>query len=299
MIAAAWLVLGMALAFDVPAPTAMVVDTAGFLPADVRMSMEAKLEAYQKATSIEIAVLIVPSLQGETVDEAANAVWAKWKIGDAGEDNGVLILLVPPPEKMVKIAPGSGMEPYLTDAACSRIIDDTLRPLNRAGKRVEALQATVDAVITKLGATPWAQRTPPTVAASDAGGGLLLLALLALGGCAGAFGLVFAGTSARSQARRSREDHDVLPAYGIGDSDAYRTLMSGEPHNSYGRLGGYGSSGSSGYTPPAPSPAPSPSSSSWNDYGGSSGGSSGDSGGGFGGFGGGDYGGGGAGGGSD
>lgn len=151
-------------AADVPQATGFVTDLAGLLPQPTRDALTNKLTTYEQATSIEIAVLIVPTLGGETPHDYADAVWKAWGIGKKGEDNGVLVLVVPPPEKKAWIQTGCGIQGWLTDVQCAHIVSDVMKPLNLQDKRAEAVVAGVDAVISKLGATPWAERaklTPP------------------------------------------------------------------------------------------------------------------------------------------
>lgn len=153
-----------AYAADVPEAAGFVTDTAGLLPPSTRQSLDDKLTVYNKATTIEIAVLIVPSINGEEPHDYADEVWKKWHIGVKGQDNGVLLLIVPPPEKKAWIQTGYGIQGWLTDTACKHIVTDVMKPLNLQDKRAEAVVAGVDAVIAKLGTTPWAERakmTPP------------------------------------------------------------------------------------------------------------------------------------------
>jgi uncharacterized protein len=149
-------------AIDLPEkPAGFVTDQVGLLPADIRASLEARLSAYRKQTSIEIAVVIIPTLAGGEPSDTAQAIWKKWGIGNAQENNGVMLLVVPPPEKIAWIATGRATQGYLTDLEAAHIVEDVMRPLNLDGRRAEAVVAGVDAIMTKLGDTPWAQRPPP------------------------------------------------------------------------------------------------------------------------------------------
>lgn len=155
------LLAGTASAEDVPAHTGFVTDLAGLLPAEMRNALDAELRAYRDVTTIEVAVLVVPTIHGRDPSSYAQEVWTSWRIGKKGEDSGVLLLVVPPPEKKAWIATGYGIQPYLTDVAAKHIVEDTMRPLNRQEKRAEAVVAGVHAIMAKLGQTPWAKRVPP------------------------------------------------------------------------------------------------------------------------------------------
>ncbi len=169
---------------DYPDYRGFVTDNANLLPADVRGGLEQKVRDYEKATSIEIAVLIVPTLAGESPSDYAQNVWKRWHVGKKGEDNGVLLLVVPPPEKKAWIATGYGIQGWLTDIECKRVINDVMRPLNLQNRRPEAVVAGVDAIIDKLGKTPWAERAKqkPPAQKNDAGGaGSMILIIVLIG----------------------------------------------------------------------------------------------------------------------
>jgi uncharacterized protein len=153
-----------------PAPTGFVTDVSGLLPQQTRTNLNDVLTSYRDKTSIEIAVLIIPTLKGVEPHDYADGLWKQWGIGKKGEDNGVLLLVVPPPEKIAWIQTGYGIQGWLTDVGCKHIVDDVMKPLNIQEKRAEAVVAGASAIMSKLGETPWAQRakmTPPKDADDD------------------------------------------------------------------------------------------------------------------------------------
>ncbi len=161
----ALLAAGAAFAIDYPQPDGMVTDLAELIPPDIEETLEQKLVAYKAQTTIEIAVVTVPTLQGADPCAYAQELWNQWGVGNAQDNNGVMLLAAPSESKNC-IATGYGIEPYFTDLETARVRTEIMRPLNRAEKRVEAIEAGVDAIITHLGETPWAQRTPPVATAS-------------------------------------------------------------------------------------------------------------------------------------
>src|SRR5579872_4303990 len=165
-------------ASDYPDPQGYITDVANLLPPATRGSLATTLSSYEKSTSIEIAVLIIPSLGGVSSHDYADGLWKKWGIGKKNEDNGVLLLVVPPPEKIAWIQTGYGIQGWLTDVDCKHVVDDVMKPLNLAGKRPEAVVAGVDAIISKLGDTPWAQRPKKSAPKEDDTGVLILLAVI-------------------------------------------------------------------------------------------------------------------------
>ena len=109
------------LAYSPPPLSGPVTDLAGVLaPAD-KARIEGKLRALKGTSGPQLAVLILPSLGGETVEDVAYATAKSWKLGDAVRDDGVL-LLVATGERKIRIETGKGVGGALPDLAANRII---------------------------------------------------------------------------------------------------------------------------------------------------------------------------------
>ena len=93
--------------------------------------LEAVLQAINDSTSTQIAVLFVESC-ADDINFAAAKTLTEWGIGQAGEDNGVLVLIALGDRKMA-ISTGYGVEATLTDFQCSRLIQEVLVPSFREG----------------------------------------------------------------------------------------------------------------------------------------------------------------------
>src|SRR5881397_3783715 len=114
-------------ALDVPPLTGRIVHNAHLLPADVAASLSKELETHERRTGNQIALLTLPSLQEEPLEEFSHRVATVWKLGQKGTDNGVLVLVVPGDRK-VRIEVGYGLEGTLTDVKSSRIIREEMAP---------------------------------------------------------------------------------------------------------------------------------------------------------------------------
>src|SRR5206468_3641109 len=84
--------------------------------AGFRDRLTAAMKAHEDATTNQIAVLTVPTIQPDSIEDYAVKVFASWKLGQKGKDNGVLVVVVPNDHKM-RIEVGYGLEPVLTDGA--------------------------------------------------------------------------------------------------------------------------------------------------------------------------------------
>lgn len=136
----------LAYALDVPSLTGRVVDLAHVLPNSTVESLTSQLAAHEAQSSNQVAVLIVPSLEGESLEEFSHRVATTWKLGQKGTDNGVL-LLVAIGERKVRIEVGYGLEGVLTDARSAQIVRNEIVPRFRAGDMPGGVTGGVDAIV--------------------------------------------------------------------------------------------------------------------------------------------------------
>lgn len=141
-----------ALALDVPSLTGRIVDRARILPSATVESLTAQLSAHEARSSNQVAVLIIPSLEGESIEEFSHRVATTWKLGQQGTDNGVL-LLVAIRERKVRIEVGYGLEGVLTDARSAQIIRNEIVPRFRAGDMSGGVAAGVQAILKTIEGT--------------------------------------------------------------------------------------------------------------------------------------------------
>jgi uncharacterized protein len=133
-------------AIEVPKLRARITDLAGVLTLDQAASMEERLRQFEASDSTQIAVLIIPSLEGEVLEDFSERVATAWRLGQKGRDNGAL-LLVALKERRVRIEAGYGLEPTLTDARSRRIIQNEILPAFRQQQYYEGIDAGVTAIM--------------------------------------------------------------------------------------------------------------------------------------------------------
>lgn len=138
---------------EVPYLTGRVVDNAELLGADTRRRLAETLRRHEQKTGNQIAVLTVPTIHGESIEEYAVRVFEQWKLGEKGKDNGVLVVVVPQDRRM-RIEVGYGLEGMLTDAHASRIIRNLMTPRFRKGDFSGGISRGVDAVVAQLEGKP-------------------------------------------------------------------------------------------------------------------------------------------------
>jgi uncharacterized protein len=121
---------------DRPVPPHLVNDFASLLNANDANMLEQKLVAFNDSTSTQIAVVIVPSLEGYDKADYAQQLAEKWGIGQKGLNNGILVLVKPKTADsngQVQIAPGYGLEGAIPDITCAEIVDREMIPSFRSG----------------------------------------------------------------------------------------------------------------------------------------------------------------------
>jgi uncharacterized protein len=112
---------------DFPKPTGRVNDFAGVLDASVEGEIDQLLAELERKTTSEVAVAVVKSLDGMSVEEYANRMFKAWGVGQAKQDNGVLVL-VAPTEREMRIEVGYGLEGVLPDGLAGQIIREQFTP---------------------------------------------------------------------------------------------------------------------------------------------------------------------------
>jgi uncharacterized protein len=119
------------------------------LPREVE-AIEMKLSDYAEATGNEIAVVTIPTLAGDPIEDYADKLFQEWGIGKAKEDNGVL-LLIARDDREVRIEVGYEVEPLLTDGESAAIIQNVIAPAFRNGRYADGISVAVDAIIAAIG----------------------------------------------------------------------------------------------------------------------------------------------------
>jgi uncharacterized protein len=164
---AAWAVFGAGLgawapaaqALDVPPLSGHVSDHAHLLPPDRAAALEARLAAHEQSTQQQFALLTLPSLQGDSIEDLSIRVAEAWKLGNKDTDQG-LIMIVVPGEHKIRIEVGHGLEGAIPDAIAARVIRDVLAPAFQQGDYAGGVDAAFGALMHQSGGegTPMPER---------------------------------------------------------------------------------------------------------------------------------------------
>jgi uncharacterized protein len=131
---------------EIPQLQARVTDLAGLLSPEEIAALDSKLRDLEVSDSTQVAVLIIPSLEGEALEDFSERVATAWRLGQKGRDNGAL-LLIALKERGLRIEVGYGLEAKLTDARSRRIIQDEIVRYFRQGSFYQGIDAGVTAIV--------------------------------------------------------------------------------------------------------------------------------------------------------
>src|SRR4051812_5322546 len=140
---------------DVPVPPlkARVTDLTATLTSQQQATLEQTLAAFEQRKGSQIAVLLVPTTQPESVEEYAVRVEEKWQLGRKGIDDGALLLIAKNDRKL-RIEVGYGLEGVLNDATAKRIIADDITPRFKQGDFYGGITAGVERMIKVIDGEP-------------------------------------------------------------------------------------------------------------------------------------------------
>jgi uncharacterized protein len=131
---------------DKPSPARLVNDLAHMMNDGQVAQLEAKLEDFARTTSTQITIVTIKNLGGHDVEEYSVEVFNRWGLGQAGKNNGVLLLASSDDHK-AWITVGKGLEGVLTDAKSGLIFRNELVPAFKAGDYYGGLSNASTAII--------------------------------------------------------------------------------------------------------------------------------------------------------
>lgn len=182
---------------EVPVPelAARVTDLTNTLSPDQKSALESRLAAFEREKGSQIAVLLVPSTQPETIEQYGIRVVDTWKLGRKGIDDGILVLMATQ-DREVRIEVGYGLEGVIPDVTAKRVIEEIMIPRFREGDVAGGLNAGIERLIGLIEGEP----LPPPKKQTASGGAfdtyfpMLFVAAIVLGGLMRAiFGKVLGG----------------------------------------------------------------------------------------------------------
>ena len=160
-----------------PALSGRVVDEAALMSRKQAHQLTQQLAAFEKRSGIQLVVVSIDSLDGETIEEYGYQLGRHWGIGQKGKNNGVL-LLIAQDERKVRIEVGYGLEGALPDAIAANIIQTRILPAFKRGDMVAGVVAGSQSIMKALAGEYQPVEQPKSD--SDGGPWLFILVVIAM-----------------------------------------------------------------------------------------------------------------------
>ncbi|WP_372782674.1 YgcG family protein [Phenylobacterium sp.] len=133
-----------------PALSGRVVDDAHMLSPATVEKLDGELAGLEAQTGHQVVVATVPDLQGYEIEDYGYQLGRTWQLGKKGVNDGA-ILLVAPKEHKVRIEVGYGLEPVLTDALTSVILQEKVLPQFKQGYMEQGVVDGAEALVAQIG----------------------------------------------------------------------------------------------------------------------------------------------------
>jgi len=174
-------VFPMAQAVAIPPNDGFVTDAAGLLTPEQKQAIEADLGAYRQATSNEIAIVTLPGLEGQPIEDVGLEIGRKWGVGSKAKNNGILIVIAKE-ERYARIDVGYGLEGAVPDIVAKGIIERDMVPRFRDGDYGGGITAAIDALKKHIGGEYTADRYTQSAGGFDVGAFFIFLLFAAFQG---------------------------------------------------------------------------------------------------------------------
>lgn len=214
----------------------LVNDFAGILTADQQQALENKLVAFDDSTSIQIAVVIVPNLDGNDIADYNVKLFRAWGVGN--KNNNGVVLLISKEDRKLNITTGYGVEGALPDITSKQIIDEVIVPFFKENDYYGGINNGTNAIIKAVKG----EYTAPAGYNKKSKGGRSIFFYIILGIIILVFSAGGRGGGGMFMSRRGRR--------GFGSAIFWGSMLggggSGGGGNSGGGFGGFGGGSSGG-----------------------------------------------------
>jgi len=220
-----------------PTLSGRVVDQANLLEPETEVRLTESLEALELETGDQLVVVTLDSLQDYEIEDFGYRLGRAWGIGQSASDSGVL-LIIAPNERRVRIEVGYGLEPIITDAFASEVIQTQILPPFQVGGYQRGIVAGADAITEQLRLDPVEAQARAAEAAQEPprsdwpiGPGVVVLLM---------FGFLLIGLVRASSAGGRRRKGRVSPVLIWAASDILRHAARSGTRNGGGTMFGTG-----------------------------------------------------------
>lgn len=236
---------------DIPEPMnppRLVNDFAGLLSNNEYQYLEKKLRNYHDTTSNQIYVVITDNLEGYDIADYSQRLGQKWKVGQKGKDNGIVMVIKPKTPNTngkIFIATGYGLEEYVPDAITRQIVDNEIIPYFAKNQYAQGIDHGIDVIMGLISGRFTADRYSGNEESSDIGFTIIVILIF--------LGILLTGFKRNSNGRLTY--HADVPFFiilsllsnsGGGKKNGFGNFSSGSGGFSGGGGGSFGGGGAGG-----------------------------------------------------
>lgn len=113
-------------------PEGYVSDFARVIDPQSKAELESYCGRVEQATGAQFALVTLPSLQGEPIEDVTNDIFHNWGVGQKNKDNGIMVLLSVGDRKS-RLEVGGGLGEFIPDSMAGLLLED-MRPALRANQ---------------------------------------------------------------------------------------------------------------------------------------------------------------------
>lgn len=137
---------------QIPQSKSYVNDLTSTLTQEQSLFLDQQLRTFEAMEGVQIVVIVIPKLEGQTIETTSQQIAAQWQVGPKGHDSGIL-MLVAKEEGKSYIDLGYGMDANINDEMARKISQDTMDPLLSRGKVYKALEGGIGHIFQDFGKT--------------------------------------------------------------------------------------------------------------------------------------------------
>ena len=130
-----------------------VIDQAEILSDAQEAALATRLRGWYDDGLMQAAVVIVDSTDDIPLKDYSQALFARWQLGDASKNDGLLILIAHRDHRL-RIQPGRGLDDILSTDRLQDIINTRITPAFKRGDYAGGIDSGLDAIVSRLTAPP-------------------------------------------------------------------------------------------------------------------------------------------------
>ncbi|MCE5294178.1 MAG: TPM domain-containing protein [Chlamydiales bacterium] len=140
------------LSLQIPESKNYVNDLTNTLTSQESVFLDQQLRSFEAMEGVQVVVIVVPTLEGQSIELTSQKIASQWQVGPKGHDSGILMLIAKQ-EGLSYIDLGYGMETNITDDMARQISTDIMNPILAKGRVYKGIIAGIEKIFADFGST--------------------------------------------------------------------------------------------------------------------------------------------------